>query len=230
MPSDEGKGAEARDKSEGSRDYARRNFLRAGLAGAVVLLAVGVASITGSLWSPATPPPEAESATTTTTAPATNSLGFPKILVGNVSDLKVSEPLSFNYPLEETPNILVKLGVKADGGVGPDGDIVAFSSICQHLGCIWGYVQPGASPGCDATYKASGPLGYCCCHGSVYDLVEGAKVTAGPTPRPQPQVILEFDSSTGDIYATGMTPPTIFGHNTGSNDVTADLSGGTPVT
>jgi hypothetical protein len=40
-------------------------------------------------------------------------------------------------------------------------------------------------------------------------------------------VILELDSSTGDIYATGMTPPTIYGYDTGSNDVLADLRGGT---
>ena len=40
----------------------------------------------------------------------------------------------------------------------------------------------------------------------------------GPAPRPLPQVILSFDSSTGNIYATGMTAPTIFGYDTGSND------------
>jgi hypothetical protein len=60
-------------------------------------------------------------------------------------------------------------------------------------------------------------------------LAKGAKVIGGPSLRPQPQVILEFESSTGDIYATGMMPPTIFGHNTGSNDVLYDLQGGTLV-
>jgi len=59
----------------------------------------------------------------------------------------------------------------------------------------------------------------------VYDFANGAKVLSGPSPRPQPQVTLEVDSS-GDIYATGMGPPSIFGHNTGSNDVNDDLSGG----
>jgi hypothetical protein len=41
---------------------------------------------------------------------------------------------------------------------------------------------------------------------------------------------LQFDEATGDIYAVGMGPPTIFGHNTGSSDVSYDLQGGTPVT
>ena len=33
---------------------------------------------------------------------------FPVILVANLSDLQVGVPINFNYPLEETPNILVK--------------------------------------------------------------------------------------------------------------------------
>jgi len=149
-------------------------------------------------------------------------------MIANVSDLVVSKPISFNYPLEETPNILVKLGVKAAGGVGPDGDIVAYSVVCQHLGCIFGFVPKGTAPACESDYTAAGPIGYCCCHGTVYDLTDGAKVTDGPAPRPVPQVILSVDAS-DDIYAIGMTPPAIFGHGTGSSDVLNDLKGGTVV-
>lgn len=151
------------------------------------------------------------------------------MVVANISDLAGGKPLSFNYPLEETPNLLVKLGVKAQGGVGPDGDIVAFSQFCQHLGCVYGYVPPGTSPACDSAFKSSTPTGYCCCHGTIYDLVNGGTVTSGPAPRPVPQVILSFDASSGDITATGMTGPSIFGHNTGSNDPLDDLKGGTLV-
>jgi arsenite oxidase small subunit len=153
-------------------------------------------------------------------------------MVANISDLtgaNLGQTVDFNYPLEETPNVLVKLGVKALNGVGPDGDIVAFSQVCQHLGCIWGFVATGDSPGCDSSYKAKEPVGYCCCHGSQYDLTNGAAVLGGPAPRPVPQVILSYDDSTGNIYATGMTPPTIFGYHTGSNNVLFDLQGGTPV-
>jgi arsenite oxidase small subunit len=149
-------------------------------------------------------------------------------MIANISDLVVSTPVSFNYPLEETPNILVKLGVKASGGVGPDGDIVAFSVVCQHLGCITAFLPTGTGPACDNSYKAPGPEGYCCCHGSIYDLVNGAAVIGGPAPRPVPQVMLSIDSS-GDIYAIGMGPPTIFGHDTGSSNVLEDLQGGTLV-
>jgi hypothetical protein len=44
-----------------------------------------------------------------------------------------------------------------------------------------------------------------------------------------PQVLLEYDSTSGNIYAVGMLPPTIFGHNTGSDNVLDDLQGGTLV-
>jgi len=170
----------------------------------------------------------ASPSSTTTTASSTSSSPFPQVFIANISSLVVSTPIEFNYPLEETPNILVKLGVKAAGGVGPDGDIVAFSQVCQHLGCIWGFVEAGQSPGCAPGTTNPTPMAYCCCHGSEYDLTAAAKVIGGPAPRPVPQVTLMIDSS-GDIYAIGMGPPTIFGHDTGSSNVLEDLQGGTPV-
>lgn len=159
-----------------------------------------------------------------TTAPT----GFPRVKVSSVDELSTGKVVIFSYPLDDEPNILVKLGQKAEGGVGPDGDIVAFSQICQHLGCIWGYVPPGGSPSANPSFVAPGPVGYCPCHGSIYDLTESGKVIGGPSPRPEPQVKLEADSS-GDIYAVGMGPPSIFSHDTGSSDVSNDLQGGTLV-
>ena len=196
-------------------EASRRNFLKWALGVGVVLVLGGVAAVTKSLWTPVS----AASGSTT-------SFSFPKVKVANLSSLALNTPVSFNYPLDDEPNMLVKLGQKASGGVGPDGDIVAFSVICQHLGCPIGFQAPGNSPSCNPGFKASGPVGYCCCHGSVYDFVNGAQVIGGPSPRPQPQVTLQFDGSTGDIYAVGMGAPTIFGHDTGSSDVSADLNGG----
>lgn len=234
------------------QDASRRRFLKVGLTVGVVMVFGGIAAVARSLISPSNPPQveagggaktstvtvtvgslssgnETGSASGSTSTSQTSSSPFPRFKVANLSDVSASTPVYFNYPLDETPNILVKLGVKAEGGVGPDGDIVAFSTICQHLGCIYGFVPSGKSPTCDSTYKAAGPEGYCCCHGTAYDLTKAGAVITGPSPRPVPQVTLEFDSSSGDIFAVGMGPPTIFGHDTGSTDVLNDLQGGTVV-
>ncbi len=200
----------------GSGDTSRRNFLKYSVAVSALLAVGGIAAISKSITD--------QALASGTGAPTS----FPRFMITNISSLRVSVPVSFNYPLDNEPNYLVKLGQKAEGGIGPDQDIVAFSQVCQHLGCLYGFQETGSSPHCDSSYKAPGPLGYCCCHGSIYDFLNEGKVLGGPAPRPIPMVILEIDTS-GNIYATGMTPPSIFAHDTGSSDVTQDLQGGTLV-
>jgi arsenite oxidase small subunit len=194
----------------GSEDESKRDFLKVAATVSAALALAGIASVAKSIIIPAVP---------------STSLSFPRAKISNLAELTTSSVVIFYYPLDNEPNLLVKLGKKAVGGVGPDEDIVAFSQVCQHLGCIYGYVPAGASPPCSKSYVAETPVGYCCCHGSIYDFENGASVVAGPSPRPQPQVTLEVDAS-GDIFAVGMGPPSIFGHNTGSNDVANDLQGG----
>lgn len=166
---------------------------------------------------------------------STGPLAWPVVKLGNISSLDPSKPLRFNYPLVDTPSVLIKAGVTAQNGVGPESDIVAFSDICQHLGCIYGVLLPGDSPPCDSSFKASSAQGYCCCHGGQYNYLQAGQVMGGPPIRSVPQVILRYDSSTGDIYAVGMSPPTIFGKGPpGISDpalvLQYDLQGGTAVT
>jgi arsenite oxidase small subunit len=204
-------------------DNERRNFLKTTVVASAIVAVVGAAAVVKSI----------------NTAETTSALTFPTIQVvdantgqvANVNTLTPNVPLLFYYPLEQIePNILVKLGQKAANGIGPDGDIVAFSDVCQHLGCYPGYVPVGGSPTCNSGYTATVPMFYCCCHGSKYDLTnDAAVIQPSPAPRAVPRVILDVDDE-GNIYATGMGPPTIFGHGTpGSTDVTADLQGGTVV-
>ena len=196
-------------------DESRREFLKIAAAASAILAIGGIASVMKAVVFPS--------------IPSSGQTSFPRVKVSSLAELSPGVPMEFNYPLDNEPNYLIKLGVKAEGGVGPDGDVVAFSDICQHLGCNWGYVAPGGSPKVNPSYVATGPVGYCPCHGSIFDLTQAAKVAGGPSPRPLPQVQLEVDGS-GDIYAVGMGPPSIFGHNTGSTNVDDDLQGGTLVT
>jgi arsenite oxidase small subunit len=130
---------------------------------------------------------------------------WPRIRIANMADLEVNEPLIFNYPLNRTPNILVKLDGEAEGGVGPNNDVVAFSQLCQHQGCPVSFLSDGTAS--------------CHCHLSIVDLKNKAKVLAS--------VKLEFDLITEDIYAVGMGPPVVFGFGElGSDDVDTVLVGG----
>ena len=216
MTADDEKKEESTEKSPSdTSDGSRRNFLKISVVLSAVLAVGGIAAVSKSVT---------ERASTGGTLPST----FPRVKIASVSSLTLNQPFSFYYPLDNEPNILVKIGQKAQGGVGPDQDIVAFSQLCQHLGCPYAFQAQGSSPQCDSSYTAQGPQGYCCCHGSIYDYANSGKVIGGPSLRSVPQVILEVDSN-GDVFATGMTAPTIFGHDTGSSDVTADLQGGNPV-
>lgn len=200
-----------------SSNESRRNFLKIAVVASALLAVGGIGAVAKSVTQGAGSAGQTTGGTT-----------FPRYMITNISNLQQGQPIYFNYPLNNEPNILVKLGQTAENGIGPDKDIVAFSQLCQHVGCPYSFVASGGAPTCNSSYKAKGPIGYCCCHGSQYDFLNSAKVIGGPAPRPVPQVILDIDSS-GNIYATGMNPPTIFGYDTGSTDVTNDLQGGTLV-
>ena len=157
-------------------------------------------------------------------ASKTVTASWPRLKAVNVSSLQPSKALMFDYPLVGLSNVLVKLGVKADNGVGPDGDIVAFNRICQHQGCLISFLSS------DQTKE-----GYCACHGSQYDFLHNGSIVTGPTEYPVPRVLLEYDAATGDIYVVGMGPPVIFeqgplGATNPADLLKYDLQGGQIVT
>jgi Rieske Fe-S protein len=66
----------------------------------------------------------------------------------------------------------------------PSGDVVAYSRICPHLGCIFNFVKDPDECLKGYNYKPNGPVFACPCHLSVYDIAQGGKVVSGPAPRP----------------------------------------------
>jgi Rieske Fe-S protein len=123
----------------------------------------------------------------------------------------------FDYPLTNEPNMLLNLKYPAPNGIGPNGTLVAFSAICQHLGCIPPYISyypPGDCP----TWNNNMGFIHCTCHGSTYNPYVsatanggGAAIITGPTVLPIPQVILEEDSN-HYVYAVRMIGPPVKGH------------------
>ena len=112
--------------------------------------------------------------------------------IAGLSALRVGEPITFEYPLQGQSNILIKLGRPAAGGVGPDGDVVAFSEFCTHMGCPMGTLFK----------QENAVLGPCVCHFTTFDLTHRGMVVIGQATENLPQVILEVDGN--DVLAVGM--------------------------
>ncbi|APW98714.1 arsenite oxidase small subunit [Halobiforma lacisalsi AJ5] len=117
---------------------------------------------------------------------------YPRLRVGAVDDLSEGDVDTFTYPLEGTSNFLTRIDGEAWGGVGPDASIVAYNSLCTHMGCgVEGQVKPDQ--------EMAGP---CPCHYTTFDLSKGGLVVSGAATTDLPQVRLEVED--GDIYATGI--------------------------
>ena len=123
-------------------------------------------------------------------APAGARVDYPSNRLGNVSDLKVNQPVNVAYPDADAPGVLLKLGKKVPGGVGADGDIVGFSTTCPHKGF------PLTYNGADKTMNCPG-------HYSRFDCEAGGQQVWGQATQNLPQYVLRVDDK-GDIYAEGV--------------------------
>lgn len=124
---------------------------------------------------------------------------FPRTKIAQLSSLRQGELVMFDYPLPGQASVLVKMGNQAVGGAGPDEDVVAFSRICTHMGCVL-----------EDFRSDHGVLGPCPCHFSTFDLARNGQVTLGQATQNLPQVLLQVDGD--EIYATGVIR-LIYGHS-----------------
>jgi Rieske Fe-S protein len=214
-------------------DLSRRNFLK---AMGVLAVGVGVAGILRGVVIDIIPPNQ-----NVESGYPTLQLALPNGNPVHTSDLIVNNPqiVIFNYPLQNEPNFLLRLGdsnnndvalqptevtipatgakFTSPGGVGPYKSVVASSAICQHLGCVPPEIR--FHPPNDTSYP--GKI-HCDCHGSTYDPYQGFSVVAGPTQSPLPNVKLVYDATNDTYSASLMIGPVIYGR-------TSDLSGGNPI-
>ena len=105
-------------------------------------------------------------------------------------DLKVDTPLAVNYPDNDAPGVLLKLGKRVPTGTGPDGDIVGFSTICPHKGF-------------PLTFRTSDKTLNCPGHYSRFDCEAGGQQIWGQATQNLPQYVLRIDGN-GDIFAEGI--------------------------
>ncbi|KAB2871274.1 MAG: arsenate reductase (azurin) small subunit [Bauldia sp.] len=153
-------------------DVGRRQFLRGAGIGAAGLAAAAVV-------------PQSARA-----APGQALVDYPSNRLANIGDLVLNEPLEVAYPDDSAPGVLIKLGTKVDGGAGPDGDIVGFSTVCPHKGF-------------PLLYNAGDKTLNCPGHYSRFDCERGGLEVWGQATQNLPQYTLRIDDK-GDIYAEGL--------------------------
>jgi arsenite oxidase small subunit len=105
--------------------------------------------------------------------------------------MPVNQTVNFAYPDASSPCVAIRMGAPVAGGVGPNNDIVAFSSMCTHMGC------PVAYDGGTKTFK-------CGCHFSIFDPENGGQMVCGQATEDLPRVMLDYDTKTGSITAVGI--------------------------
>jgi arsenite oxidase small subunit len=131
-------------------------------------------------------------------APALARVDYPSMRLANLADLTVDEPLPIAYPDADSPGVLLKLGAPAEGGVGPDGDVVAFSILCPHKGFPLSYAAA------DKSLNWAGDRSFNCPgHYSRFDPEAGGQQIWGQATQNLPQYTLRVDDQ-GDIYAEGV--------------------------
>ncbi|BBD73013.1 Rieske iron-sulfur protein SoxL2 [Sulfodiicoccus acidiphilus] len=232
----------------------RRTFLKGLIIGVSAVAVLGsIPRVLGYLNQPLTTLPKFP------TLLLVDSNGDP-VKASDTTLIPVNSPIItlFTYPMVNDPNFILRLGdaqgnevqvppakvtVPATGevylfpgGVGPKKSIVAYSAICQHLGCRPPeihfyppqYVSPAQLSAADpnlltpqalaAARAANVPaIIHCDCHGSTYDPYRGAAVLTGPTTRPLPTAELVWDPSTDYLYVTRMIGVPIFGAPNGND-------------
>jgi len=144
----------------------RRELLVAGATGAAAAAAAGAGL--------------AEAAPTTS---------YPQLRVIELAKLKPNRPVTFNYPLQAQPGVLLDLGHAVPHGVGPKRSIVAYSILCQHMGC-------------PVEYQPKIREFVCPCHQSRYDPERLGSIIQGVAMQPLPRIVLEVRN--GRVWATGV--------------------------
>lgn len=123
-------------------------------------------------------------------APSLALVRYPSTRLANIKDLRVDEPVNITYPDQDSPGVLIKLGAPVEGGVGPDRDIVAFSTLCPHRGFPLSYSAGDRSLNCPGHY-------------SRFDVEKGGLEIWGHAAQNLPQFTLVVDRA-GDIHAVGV--------------------------
>jgi arsenite oxidase small subunit len=114
---------------------------------------------------------------------------YPRLRVISLEKLKVNRAHTFDYPLKGDTSVLIDMGRRVPGGVGPKRSIVAYSALCQHMGC-------------PVAYRRKSREIFCPCHQSRYDPERLGSIIQGLATRPLPKIRLHVRN--GAVFAIGV--------------------------
>lgn len=157
----------------------RRIFLQSS-GGAAAVVGTGAAALL----------PTGAQAATPAGGTSTN-LNYPKSDVGKAGGMPVNQAVSFSYPDDSSPCVAIRMGSAVPGGVGPNRDIVAYSTLCTHMGC------PVQYEGAEKIFK-------CHCHFSMFDAENAGQMVCGQATEDLPRVLLDYDAKTDTVSAVGV--------------------------
>jgi Rieske Fe-S protein len=108
-----------------------------------------------------------------------NLLAYPPLKIDGAERVMPGSYLYFNYPKTDNPAVLVRT---------MDGQYLAYSRKCAHLGC-------------SVAFDSARRCLTCPCHRGVYDSRTGY-VMYGPPPKPLDQIVPQMRAG-GEVWAVG---------------------------
>ena len=147
-------------------------------------IAAGAGLVTGTLSDPALAATAADAGNTV--------LPYPRKALGGAAQMAVGQAVAFSYPDDSSPCTAIRMGAAVEGGVGPGRDIVAYSTLCTHMGC-------------PVAYDAKSRCFKCPCHYSTFDAEKGGQMVCGQATEDLPRIVLEYDASTGNVTAVAVS-------------------------
>lgn len=123
--------------------------------------------------------------------PGNAVLPYKAKVVGKGAALSATDAMAFTFPDASSPCALLKMGAPVAGGVGPNQDIVAFSTMCTHMGC-------------PVTYDGALRAFKCPCHFSIFDAEKAGQMVCGQATENLPRIILKYNDKDDSVTAVAV--------------------------
>ena len=111
--------------------------------------------------------------------------------IGKAGSLSANQPVSFTFPDASSPCVVLKMGTPVLGGVGPNRDIVAYSTMCTHMGC-------------PVSYDSAMRVFKCPCHFSIFDAEKAGQMVCGQATENLPRIVLNYNDKDDSVTAVSI--------------------------